>query len=306
MFILDPDPYLLPAYRISPFTTEYISINNKLPDDNYALEYFDDRFRGNKYYLTYNGRRALFLALSAYNLKKEDVVTILTTTGNYYISGCVTGVIEKFCRWSRKIEKKTKIIVVNHEFGFPFEGLVEIKKLGIPVIEDCAHSFFSADTKNYIGKVGDYVVFSFPKMFPVQFGGLLLSNVEHSDVRDEMVHQGLSKYLINVLSFHLKRRDEIIRKRLENYHSLSSLLSKLNLLERFKVKKGVVPGVFMFRTGDYEFETQKLKDHYYCHGIQNSVFYGEKSFFIPVHQGLKEEDLLYFFEVTRLFLERIE
>ena len=40
MFVTDPDPNLLPSYRISPFRTMDISINNNLPNDDTIDEYF--------------------------------------------------------------------------------------------------------------------------------------------------------------------------------------------------------------------------------------------------------------------------
>ncbi len=48
-------------------------------------------------------------------LPPDDVVTILTTSGNFYISSCVTAEIEKFCKWDREITDQTKVIFVNHK-----------------------------------------------------------------------------------------------------------------------------------------------------------------------------------------------
>ena len=57
----------------------------------------------------------------------------------------------------------------------------------MPIIEDCAGSFFSKDKKDTIGKIGDFVIYSFPKMFPLQIGGLLLSNQKGSiEKQDQM------------------------------------------------------------------------------------------------------------------------
>ena len=120
MFVIKPDPYLLPSYRISPFRTSDIVDNNQLPNDNYIDAYFEQRFLGNSFAYFYNGREAINRALSHYQLKKDDVVTIFTTSDNFYISSCVTSEIEKFCKWSREITEKTQIIFVNHEFGFPY------------------------------------------------------------------------------------------------------------------------------------------------------------------------------------------
>ena len=114
MFVLNPDPYLLPAYRIGPFQTKDIQINNQLPDNNNIDDYFANRFKNRSFQYVADGRKAINIALQQYNLQPEDVVTIFTSSGNFYISACVTKEIEKFCQWSREIRDTTKIIFVNH------------------------------------------------------------------------------------------------------------------------------------------------------------------------------------------------
>jgi dTDP-4-amino-4,6-dideoxygalactose transaminase len=157
-----------------------IALNNKLPENNEIDNYFKERFKNQNFTYTLTGRLAIQKSLQHYNLQPNDVVTILTTSNNFYISGCVTAEIEKFCKWNREISDKTKLIFVNHEFGVPYENLEELKKYKLPIIEDCAHSFFSEDDKSEIGKVGDFAIYSFPKIFPIQIGGLLVSNIETS------------------------------------------------------------------------------------------------------------------------------
>ncbi len=303
MFVFNPDPYLMPSYRISPFATSDVGFNHSLPDNNFIDTYFNDRFNGRKYYFTLNGRAAINIALSHYNLQKDDIVTVLTTTGNFYISGCVTKEIENFCKWSRKIEPLTKVILVNHEFGYPCKDLLALKELGIPIIEDCAHSFFSFDEKKIIGTVGDFVIYSFPKMFPIQIGGLLLSNIDDEIKMNTFISKEEIQYIKNVLSHYICNKNEITEKRLINYYSLSHKLKEIGLNERFDLLDDIIPGVFMFQKGNHQIELSELKKHLYLHGIQCSVFYGEESFFIPVHQNLSEVDIEYFISVIKIFLK---
>jgi dTDP-4-amino-4,6-dideoxygalactose transaminase len=302
MFVLNPDPYLMPSYRISPFTTSSIETNHQLPDDDYIDSYFSERFSGKQYLYTINGREAINIALSYFNLQKEDVVTILTTTGNFYISQCVTNEISKFCNWSRQIEQETKIILVNHEFGFPYNEIGQLRKLKIPIIEDCAHSFFSKGINNDIGNVGDFVIYSFPKMFPLQIGGLLVANYDFVLPKSGLLENMGMRYIKNVLSWHIKDLDEIIKRRLANYSFLAREFAELGFAERFNLTDGVVPGVFMFRTDDQKNELPELKKHFYTHGIQCSVFYGENTFFVPVHQNLSTVDCQYIIAVFKKFL----
>lgn len=302
MYILNPDPYSLPCYRIGPFQTADLAHNHRLPDSDHIDGYFDSRFKDKKYRYTYNGRTAIHEALRNYHLQKDDVVTILTTSGNFYISGCVTREIEKYCKWSREILPETRVLFVNHEFGYPYQNLGSLKDYGLPIIEDCAGSFFSEDAKNEIGNIGDFVIYSFPKMFPLQIGGLLVSNRSDYIENNEYINKSDLRHVKNVLSSQIDHRREIIAKRIENYNLLQEKFGELGFSERFALENGIIPGVFMFSTVRRGVDLPELKNHYYAHGVQCSVFYGEEAFFIPVHQALNKEDIEYFVEVFRHFL----
>ena len=303
MFVLNPDPYLVPCYRISPFQTKDMHHNNELEQSDLIDEYFGDRFQKRQYSYVADGRKAINIALQQYQLQKNDVVTIFTTSGNFYISSCVTKEIEKFCKWSRKIEPATKLLFVNHEFGFPYKKINELKKYNLPIIEDCCHSFFSTDEENAIGNTGDFAVYSFPKMFPLQLGGLLVAKNNLHNSRDANIELATLRYIKNVLSHYIPQKDIIIKRRIENYAYLKNKLNKAYFEERFPLSEGLVPGVFMFRIKNKNVDLPALKNHLYAHGIQCSVFYGEHSFFIPVHQNLIKPDLNYFIEAISFYFK---
>lgn len=303
MFILNPDPYSLPTYRIGPFRTQDVGLNHLLPDSDTCDRELQRRFQDKSFTYTINGRQAINLALKHYRLEPDDVVTIFTTTQNFYISGCVTKEIERFCKWSREMTDRTRIIFVNHEFGYPFKKLVELKAYGLPIIEDCCTTYFSDDGITPVGAVGDFVAYSFPKFFPVQIGGLLVSNL-NIGLPAEVMPRGELQYLKNVLSHYLPLGDEILQSRRSRYELLRHHLGTLSLHPRFESEPGVVPSVFMFRRGHVDIDLPALKKHLWDHGIQCSVFYGEDSFFIPAHQGLSDQDVLYFKEAILSFVAR--
>ena len=244
MFIINPNEYLLPHYGISPFSSADVSKNKKLSLNDTIDLYFQNRFKSNNFSYFYNGSQAIYKSLGYYNLKKEDIVTILTTSQNFYISSCVTKEIEKFCEWSREITTQTKVIFVNHEFGYPYENLMDLKKYKLPIIEDCAHSFFSEDESHTIGTVGDFVIYSFPKMFPIQIGGLLFSNLNEELDKFGILDNKRLRYLKNVISQYIPKEKEIIKKRLTNYHYLSEKFKKIGCSPFFELKKGVIPEYF--------------------------------------------------------------
>lgn len=300
-YVMYPSIELLPDYKLSPFQTQDIIFNRNLPSSDQCDSYFDYRFGKNKYLYTLNGRSAINYALKQYRLETSDCITILTTSGNYYISSCVTKEIEKFCSWSRTFQKNTKLIFVNHEFGYPFENIENLRKYKLPIIEDCAYSFYSVNTNTPI--IGDYAIFSFPKIFPMQIGGLLVTGLNKDLNNIATLESSDLRHMKNSLSYYLQYSNDIIKTRLYNYKLLRQKLTKLGISERFKLKNSIVPGVFLLQCNLNNLRLDELKKHFYNHGIQCSVFYGEAAFFLPIHQKLHDEDFNYFYYVFKAFLD---
>lgn len=307
MFVINPDPYSLPAYRIGPFTTKDVSVNYLLNqnadiDISYCQNYIQKRF-GQNQFLTINGREAIHLALKTYNLVKEDVVTILTTSQNFYISSCVTREIEKFCKWNREITSETKVVFVNHEFGYIYPEMEYLGSLGLPVIEDCCTTFFSQDGQWKVGKYGDFAFYSFPKFFPIQIGGLLVSNQNKPLGFASSLQPEASQYIQKVLSQYLLLEDNILEKRKAIFDYSIAQFKNLGFTERFERNELTVPTAMMLNNNGIIKDLPALKTHLWNHGIQSSVFYGEDAFFIPCHQSLSEEDIQYFYSVISHFIK---
>jgi len=75
------------------------------------------------------------------------------------------------------INDRTRAIIVPHMFGLPSD-IDSIVSLGIPVIEDCAHSIGAKCRGRYTGSFGLLSIFSFyaTKMLGAGEGGMILSN----------------------------------------------------------------------------------------------------------------------------------
>ncbi|RXM40022.1 hypothetical protein BOQ62_08165 [Chryseobacterium sp. CH21] len=224
--IINPENFRQPSFFISPFRTSDLGQNDTIikddsvPDDELLKKYYS--FFGEKHEFFLRGKEAIHQALSFYNLKKDDEVLIITTTSNLYISSCVTKEIEKFCHWSREKTNKTKLIFVIHEFGKIFPDMERIKSYNIPIIEDCAMSMLSNNSQNQIGKSGDFTIYSIPKFFPVQFGGILRFNNNHKLKSD----QPYRNYLRKICLHYLKNIEHIITQRKTNNQYLISKLKK--------------------------------------------------------------------------------
>lgn len=304
MFVHNPDPYSLPCYRIGPFQTKDLSLNNSLPESNQIKHYFADRFQNRDFSYTENGRKAINLALDFYNLKKEDVVTILTTSENFYISSCVTKEIEKFCSWSRKLESRTRVLFVNHEFGYPYQEMDYLSSLGIPIIEDCCTTFFSQDINNKVGNYGDFAVYSFPKFFPIQIGGLLVNNNNNKLKKNYSIDKEKEFYIRNVLSYYISSLDDLLAKRRGIFNYGSKKLLELGFTERFERDESIIPSAMLLKNNSIIEDLPSLKKSLWEHGIHSSIFYGEDAFFIPSHQNLTELDVDYFHAVLNSVIIR--
>ncbi|MGC4041426.1 MAG: DegT/DnrJ/EryC1/StrS family aminotransferase [Flavobacterium sp.] len=304
MFVVSPDPFMVPAYRISPFKTEHVGLNNQLPDDDFAAHYFDGRFGKGSWQYTYNGREAIELALEYYQLKNDDVVTILTTSENFYISSCVTKSIEKFCRWNRELTAETKLVFINHEFGYPYTEMEKIQATGLPIIEDCCTTFFSQDKRQNIGAYGDFSVYSFPKFFPIQIGGLLVNNGNGKTTSSSDLNAAEQNYIQNVLSQQLQNIDALLDRKKQNFEYASAQFSKLGFSLRFQNDQNTVPSVLLLNNNGVVADLNKLKAFLFENGIQNSVFYGEDAFFVPNHQNMEAADIDFICACIKVFINQ--
>ncbi|WP_264522059.1 DegT/DnrJ/EryC1/StrS family aminotransferase [Flavobacterium sp. N1994] len=306
MFVLNPDQFLLPAYRLCPFKTDYVASNSVVPEDDFAVTYFNTKFGKGNWRYTFNGREAIRLALESYELQPTDLVTIITTSQNFYISSCVTNTIEKFCRWNRELLPETKLILVNHEFGFVHQQMEKLVATGLPIIEDCCTTFFSQDSNNAIGKYGDFSTYSFTKFFPIQIGGILVNNKGISKINTSSLSSQQTQYIQNVLSNQLKNNPIQLDKRKKNYDCLLELLIPLGFTARFDNTDSTVPYVLVLNNNGVIKDLNELKIFLNNNGIQSSVFYGEDAFFIPCHQNLESLDLSYFSQVIKEIIKKVQ
>ncbi len=85
-----------------------------------------------------------------------------------------------------KVELRTRAVYVIHYFGFPQELAVVrdlCRRLGLHLIEDCAHALLGRDGRIPLGEFGDVAIFSLRKMLPVPDGGCLKLNADYQRPR---------------------------------------------------------------------------------------------------------------------------
>jgi hypothetical protein len=230
--------------------------------------------------LTFSGRHALALVLADAGLGPDDTVTILTSTGNSYVSGCVTRTIGRFCHWSMKIEPSSRLIVVIHDWGIPYAKMEDLLQAGIPVAEDCAYAFASTHHGQPVGRKGKYAIFSLPKFLPINYGGVVCG--VRQPVNIILEHR---RAILNVLGSELPHLTSICEARIAAWHYLKSRFAEIGCPPALPLDSGTVPGVFMFKPYD-GVVPEDIKRAYQLHGIEASVFYPWHAVFVPCHQRL--------------------
>jgi len=299
-YVIDPEPLWRPNYRISPFNTGFVKKNHEIITKGNYSRHLTEQYFPSPIIPTINGRSAIFRALSQYNLKSNDEVWIITTSGNWYISSCVTKEIEKFCKWSMIRTERTKLIFVNNEFGFCYKELQNLKATGLHIIEDRALSFASEDDNGLVGISGDFTIYSLPKFFPISFGGILQCN-NYERMKSFLVENTeLECAFYAVMNYYLPALETIKKKRNRNFKYLTKLFAADSLHPFFIPGPKEIPGAFMFKV---QCELPGLKAFMQRNGIESSVFYGEEAFYIPVHQELSLEDMNLFHMLVNHFLK---
>jgi len=172
-------------------------ISTNYPAEGWAVKKFENslsEYIGAKGAVaTSTGTLALHLALLCLGIKPKDEVLIPSyacrsvLNAVLYIGAkpvvCDVNIADyniSFTDASIRKTPKTKAIIIPHMFGCPAE-IDKFKNLGIPIIEDCAHSIGAEFKGKKVGSWGDLSIFSFEgtKYITTGEGGMVLANSKH-------------------------------------------------------------------------------------------------------------------------------
>lgn len=180
------------------------------------VEKFENRFKsliGREYAIAVtSGHAAIHLSLLELKIGKDSEVILPTYTPQdvanpIYYAGAKPVIvdIEKDSfnidpqQIRRKLTSKTKAIIVPHMFGFGAK-IDQIKKFGIPIVEDCAQSLGSYYRGKPLGFFGEIAVFSFyaSKVITSGQGGMILTNnkKKYLDIKDLINYNGRDNYRV--------------------------------------------------------------------------------------------------------------
>ncbi len=274
--------------KITPFEA-HKKISEKFLLKKISRKIFQEDIPG---VITLNAREAINLALEKSVKSKNDLVSIITSSRSTYVSSCVTSVISKHCKYEIGFTRKANIYFVIHEFGF----FCKIPKYAINskkiIIEDCAYSMIDRSVNSEFGSHGDFLIISFSKAFPVSFGGALFSRkIKVSKTR---CCKNNHFYLLNFLNSHINKLRDDNLSRLKNYNLMKKVAHKYGFNEFIINKHNSLPHAFLVKLKG-KVNLDALKVYMNDYGIESSIFYGKKIYFLPCHQNLNEWEIEYMF-----------
>ena len=275
--------YLLPVDHLPP---NNIPVNESNVDlEEYFLRHFSRDYAS----VTISGRSAISLIMNHLKLQRADEVLILTTFDFPNVSSCVTSTIFNYCKPARVLSRHTRAILVIHEFGVPYTDMDYVLQLsrsrGIPVIEDCAHTIDSIGSGYRVGTIGDWVICSLPKIFPVRFGGILLGTpIDYNPNRFQKqkiitLSQDIALYLDDIFAISEIRR--------ENYKTLTELTIPMGLHPLFEVNESISPWFFPIAVPDVERTAEAAMSL----GVEYGLWHGTNIIVFPCHQYLNDEHI---------------
>lgn len=156
--------------------------------------YFADKHRPHQWFLTANGRTAMYVFLKSLNLPAGSEVIVQSFTCvsaiNPVLWAGLTPVYADIDAHTLSaapqslqslITDRTKLIILQHTFGAPgaLQAVQSLaKKHNLLILEDCAHALGSKFDSQPLGTFGDAAIISFgiEKSLSTKLGGALLIN----------------------------------------------------------------------------------------------------------------------------------
>ena len=252
-------------------------------------QFLVDHFRQKSCVITESGRQAISLLLEHLQPRRPEEVCVLTTFDFPNVSSCVTCTIFNVCKPSRVVSDVTRAVFVIHEFGVVHPEIMRWRELcdqrGVPLIEDCAHTMDSARDGIRAGTVGDYVICSFPKVFPMAYGGALVcsSGILPTPRSPEVAVEGVR----SEVGPHLARLTDYSQQRRRVFRAIQRRLRPLGLDPFIDLDDSISPWFFPVRTPRFSRYLQLARQV----GVDCARWPGTDIVVLPCHQFLTDEDI---------------
>lgn len=257
-----------------------------------SIDFFLEKFKSNnntkvydlintdRFIYTNSGKEAIRIIVEYLNLEKEDEVFITTTTESSYVSTCVSATLFNYSKISRVLTDKTKVIYVIHNFAFPHPKLLELRRLcdekDLILVEDCAFAFDSYIEDLRLGSLGDFSIYSLPKIFPISSGGILSFNKKFDIQKITIDNQ-----IVKLTERWIPKMENIKNDRQENY----------NFLENRANKNSIYGNVNNINPFMYGFYSENYQEDYMClKGFELGVTHVKNEVHIPVNAFISKDE----------------
>jgi hypothetical protein len=294
-------PYYIPLIRLVPITNQITNKTSNLKQGVIALR---NHF-GEQITVVPRGTHGLQLLLSGSDLSKSDEIAVITTFGNHYLSGCVSAVVEQYAQLKRRVTKKTRLVIAVNEWGirsYRFDILArQCSEQKIPLVEDSCLSMPHNDPTihDQYPELDYKCLFSFTKVFPMQFGGLIVGVKYPRKVLEEfgIFDSHKTNIILSSLGDYLPNLTKINSKRRQNWQYLHKRFIAKKYGSFFELRKQDVPFLYMLQLKPGA-KLKKIKKTINQFGIDCAPYWKNNAIGLPCHQELNEEHLQYIYAVA--------
>ncbi|HEV7214736.1 MAG TPA: DegT/DnrJ/EryC1/StrS family aminotransferase, partial [Chloroflexota bacterium] len=239
------------------------------------------------YAATASGRQALAHILRHLCLRPRDEIWITTTLGDrdLQVSPCVTATVARFCRFAYRPGPRTAAVLVIHDYGVPHPDLAVLRgrclRHGWPLIEDAAHAFASTDDAGLrLGEESDFALFSLPKFFAVEAGGLVMGLPSPPAGPEELA---VAARLLHALT----QTDIVADLRRRNWLLLEQRFAQFGFGSALPLTPGSVPSLYVLHTTQQFSALRRLRSD----GIEAGPDVHCNRLLLPCHQRLCLADI---------------
>ena len=293
-----PEDDLLPRISFHPFHTGHLywDAGPMMPINTLLLEFLGAEFT----YLP-NAEFAILSAVKALGIQSGDSVCVLSSVPESAPAPIIQKALDDYCRLTPVMDQDAKAILVSHRFGIPYAQMDEVANRGLPVIEVSLDSLDSVFGEQKIGAFGDLAVFDFSRIFPMQFGAVLVGEYfEDQDVWDRFSCLDVDKRneVREQLGIYWDHRTEDNSRRRELWMEYSEMFQQVGIEPLRPLDDGIIPSAFMFKALP-QYPPVAVKERLARFGISVEIDEQEGWVAIPCHQCITANHRDYIFGAYR-------
>jgi hypothetical protein len=293
-----PNEEVRPVITMHPFHTGHFHWNPgpMMPINTILLEFFGTEFT----YLP-AAEYAILAGVKAMKVQPQDLVGIVSSVPESEPAPIIQAALGGYCHWTVDIYQDVKAILVNHRFGIPYQKIEDIMNRGVPVLEICLDSLNTLIGEQRIGTFGDWAVFDFTRIFPMQFGAVLVGEYfDDQKVWDKFGCQDVDKRneVREQLGVYWNQLPESNQRRRELWLEYERLFRQVGMETLFPLDDNSIPSAFVFRTLS-AYPPQAIQERMAQFGITVEIDEKENWVALPCHQFITPNHRDYIFGAYR-------